>query len=382
MITSDSIGLDSRLHLPTTAEVAVVTGSPPPTGLWHDPQGMDITQQVVHKLHAALDPAYGGGYDLSQIGTPLPVPAAYILDHVREILRYWARWPSEHALVVATLWVAHTWFTDLKGTLLFPATPRLLFVADPDSGKSRMLELIAAMSRNCGGLSAGEVTGPGVRNALDAKETVIIDEITDIFSNGYQHGNIRALLTSGYRPSGKSLNGYGGVGRQSNFGPVAMGSEPSIVDTDNNKRRQLEALFSRCFIIRPEKSREKVPQIDSTFGRHAKGAREALFAWSSAETAGMPNVPLDGTPPEELLWNLHSMPEKLSSRNYEISLALCAVADRAVDYAHPEGSRDRVRWSIMAREAVCGMLLGTDDGQRIIGDIQRHLEELRALNAT
>ena len=140
--------------------------------------------------------AYGAGLLTCLPRRPEPPEAAFILDHIREVLRYWARWPSQHALAIATLWVAHTWFVNIDGVLLFPATPRFLIIAAKSCGKTLIERIMAAMSREPVGPAVGVVTAHGVRNALKAHKTVFLDEAHRIFLG--RRYDLQGILTGGY----------------------------------------------------------------------------------------------------------------------------------------------------------------------------------------
>jgi hypothetical protein len=59
------------------------------------------------------------------------------LDLVESYLSRFVAYPSEHALVAHTLWIAHTHLMEE-----FDTTPRLAFMsAEPMSGKTRALEV-------------------------------------------------------------------------------------------------------------------------------------------------------------------------------------------------------------------------------------------------
>lgn len=342
MITTETIGLDERL--------APVPG-------------------IIPVVNRALERQYGGGFDLSSIGKPEPFEAAYILDHVREVLLYWARWPSEHALTIATLWVAHTWFVNIDGMLLFPATPRFLLIAAKSCGKTRIERIMAAMSRDPVGPAVGVVTAPGVRNAIKKHKTVFLDEAHRIFLG--RRYDLQGILTGGYTPGSVTLNGIGGTDNdESVFGPVCIGAQPKLLDSRFSE--EIEDLFERSFIIRPEKAARDdiIPQLDAEFEMNAENASKMLALWAAAET-------LD----QEKLYSIHAMNPDLSSRGHEISIALCAVADRAPDYRYEEGTPEYLRWSIAAREATCGLLLGTDDGRKTMAEIKESLARLKERNA-
>lgn len=379
MITSRSIGLDERLgadlptchvHLPTTAEV-VTTGSGPP---------LNVPQSRVQQVNRALEKHFSGGYDLSWAGKPEPFQGALILDFVRDVLKYWAYWPDEHALNLATLWTAHTWFTHQDGTLLFNATPRLMIIAPKQSGKTRMLHLIGAMSRNPKGPAVGVVTAHGVKNAMAAKRTLLLDEGHRMFLG--RRLDLQGILTGGYTPKSVTLNGYKGEDNdQDIFGPVVIGAQDKLIDS--LKSEDLDDLKDRSFIIRPrivprwyeegmdiEKGwvqpdgRILIPQLDPEFEDNTAAIAGVLSDWAASEC-------IEG----KKLRNLHSINTDLDSRAYEISIPLCAVADRAVDYSFGEGTPERVRWSIMAREAVCALRLNT--GSHSLDAVKESMDKLR-----
>src|SRR5437762_9122561 len=62
---------------------------------------------------------------------------AKILDAVHAYLRRFVVYPSEHAAIAHTLWIAHTHRMDA-----WESTPRIAFLSpEPGSGKSRALEV-------------------------------------------------------------------------------------------------------------------------------------------------------------------------------------------------------------------------------------------------
>ncbi len=77
-----------------------------------------------------------GGHveDGDPFATPVP------LDDVEAFLSRFVAYPSEHARVAHTLWIAHCWFMSR-----WESTPRIAFLSpEPASGKSRAL--VAAVS--------------------------------------------------------------------------------------------------------------------------------------------------------------------------------------------------------------------------------------------
>ncbi|MGV7215025.1 DUF3631 domain-containing protein [Bradyrhizobium sp. UFLA05-112] len=122
---------------------------------------------------------------------------AALLDDVRCFLCRFVSYPSEHAAIAHTLWIAHT---HLMGA--WESTARLSFLSpEPGSGKTRALEVTeplvprpvhatnvspAYLYRKC-----GDEEGP---------PTILFDEIDAIFGpKAKEHEDVRSFLNSGHR---------------------------------------------------------------------------------------------------------------------------------------------------------------------------------------
>ena len=122
---------------------------------------------------------------------------AALLNDVSEFLKRFIAYPSEHARVAHTLWIAHA---HLMGA--WESTPRIAFLSpEPASGKTRSMEVSellvpnaveavnvtpAYMFRKCGG--------------ADGPPTILFDEIDTVFgAKAKEHEELRALLNSGHR---------------------------------------------------------------------------------------------------------------------------------------------------------------------------------------
>lgn len=57
------------------------------------------------------------------------IDGAELLDHVRAYVDRFVRFPSGAALDASVLWSAHCHARDGEGTLIWPATPRLMFLS-------------------------------------------------------------------------------------------------------------------------------------------------------------------------------------------------------------------------------------------------------------
>ena len=127
------------------------------------------------------------------------------LDLVENYLRRFVAYPSEHARVAHTLWIAHTHLIEC-----FDTTPRLAFMsAEKESGKTRALEVTALFVPNPR-LSFSMSTAALVRIISKGHEeglipTILFDEIDNVFCKSEEGiGELRGALNSGYRRGAKS----------------------------------------------------------------------------------------------------------------------------------------------------------------------------------
>lgn len=123
------------------------------------------------------------------------------LDLLESYLRRFVAYPSEHALVAHTLWIAHTHIIDR-----FDTTPRLAFMsAEKESGKTRALEVTALFVPDPI-LSISASPAVIVRLVSSSRRTILYDEIDGVFGNTKaQDANIdlRSVLNGGYRRGAK-----------------------------------------------------------------------------------------------------------------------------------------------------------------------------------
>jgi hypothetical protein len=124
-----------------------------------------------------------------------------LLDDVRAYLGRFICYPSEHAAVAHTLWVAHAHLMPC-----WESTPRLAFLsAEPESGKTRCLEAteplvprpINTMNSSANYLfrQTGSDAGP---------PTILFDEVDSVFGpKAREHEDLRSFLNSGHRRGAK-----------------------------------------------------------------------------------------------------------------------------------------------------------------------------------
>lgn len=98
----------------------------------------------------------------------------HILDEIYTYVGQFIVYPSEHARVAHTLWIAHTHMIEA-----FQCTPRLLVLsAEKQSGKTRFLEITELLSQN-----AQQFINPSPASLYTLVETdnctptILIDEI-------------------------------------------------------------------------------------------------------------------------------------------------------------------------------------------------------------
>lgn len=293
------------------------------------------------------------------------INAAKLFDLIHGVLTYWARWDNPHDPVITTLWVASQYLAETDGPMLFGAHPRLMMIAPPGSGKTRVMKLVRAMSKNPTGIVKAPVTAPGLRDALEAHRTVFLDEIDRQFGRGGAHLDIQSLV-SAYEKDTGSLNGRGGYNEQAVFGPMMLAAKPRILTSTGG---YLEDLFERAFILTPVKHTnpdDPIPDLNAEFESIVDPIPKVLQMWGEA-------VSREG----DLIDPIHSVPKALTSRMREISLPLLAAADRGVDPDVIERQGQDLRWAVRGREAVQASLLGHgSNGNEILTDTVKRMKAL------
>jgi hypothetical protein len=122
---------------------------------------------------------------------------AETLDAVYGFLGRFVAYPSEHAHVAHTLWIAHTHLMDA-----WESTPRIAFLSpEPGSGKTRALEITELLVPRA--VEAVNVTPAYLFRKVAAEEgrpTILFDEIDTIFGpKAKDNEEIRGLLNAGHR---------------------------------------------------------------------------------------------------------------------------------------------------------------------------------------
>jgi hypothetical protein len=217
-------------------------------------------------------------------------------------------YPSEHAQVAHTLWIAHTHCMGVWHT-----TPRLAFMSEEkESGKTRALEVSELLTP--GALLSFNLSPAAlVRKIAEGGTTVLFDEIDALFGSAKREEaniDVRSVLNSGYRRGAKAYRCVT-VGKRveveelDSFAPVALAGLKDLPDT----------LGSRAIIIR---MRRRAPdeQVEPFKLRHLAEPAAALYHQLAAWCANV----CDAVP---------EMPDAVTDRAAECWEPLLAIADAA-----------------------------------------------------
>lgn len=124
-------------------------------------------------------------------------PGVAVLDSVHAFLGRFVAYPSVHAHVAHSLWIAHTHLMEAWDT-----TPRIAFLSpEPGSGKSRALEASELLVPNP--VEAVNVSPAYLFRKVGAevgRPTILYDEIDTVFGpKARENEELRGLLNAGYR---------------------------------------------------------------------------------------------------------------------------------------------------------------------------------------
>ncbi|WP_395638258.1 DUF3631 domain-containing protein [Pseudolysinimonas sp.] len=246
---------------------------------------------------------------------PAAPAGADVLDSIEAFLRRFVAYPSEHARVAHTVWIAHTHLARC-----FDNSPRLAFLSpEPGSGKSRALEVTEPLVPDA--VLTVNATVSYLFRRLSVEDevplpTLLFDEVDSIFTNRPSESTeeIRGLLNSGYRKGAvvgrASVRGKEVVTEEwSSFAPVAMAGLNSLPDT----------LMTRSIVIAMRR-RSPSEQIEP-YRRRATEADAAILR------ADLERWALSARPLVEGVWP--ELPLTIVDRNADVWEPLIAIADAA-----------------------------------------------------
>lgn len=285
------------------------------------------------------------------------------LDEIKAFLGRFISYPSEHAKVAHTLWIAHTHAMEL-----WDSTPRIAFLSkEPGSGKSRALEVTELLVPNP--VEAVNVTAAYIFRKVgqgDVLPTLLYDEIDTVFGpRARENEEIRGLLNAGYRKHSKA-------GRCSMRGKTVFPEELSAycAVAFAGLGNLPETILSRTIVVRMR--RRKTNERVEPFRRRllvdeGNVIRDNLAAWvNELATIGI-----------DTKWPI--LPVELSDRDHDIWEPLVLLADHADE-----------DWGLQARVAALFLTSNRDasshgTGSKLLKDIrvvfdQERLPTMELLN--
>lgn len=281
---------------------------------------------------------------------------AQLLADVHKFLGRFVAYPSDHAHVAHTLWIAHTHAMEA-----WDSTPRIAFLSpEPGSGKTRALEISEILVPNP--VEAVNVTPAYLFRKVGAEEgppTILYDEIDTVFGpKAKDNEEIRGLLNAGHRRGAVA-------GRCVVRGKTVEPEEiPAYCAVALAGLGWLpETLMSRSIVIRmrrraPTETIEAYRRRDEIVeGRELRGR---LAGWAAAKA--------------KILYAARpALPPGIEDRNADVWEALFAIADAAGG-----------DWPRKAREAAIALVAAGREqepslGIRLLADLRTVYGETEAL---
>lgn len=254
------------------------------------------------------------------------------LRYVYTFLKRFAVWPSEAALVAATLWIAQAHARDEEtGLPVWEYASRFLVVGPYGCGKSRIARLIAKLCPE--GEMLLEPTKAALVDMIADHKTVVMTEVDELFYTSYRNRPLLAILNAGYEPDHQAPRKHGGkVLKVPLFGPAVLDGLDVLIQAT---RPDLRTLISRCIVMHAVKAPEgyQAPRFDKAARAIAAQLSNRLATWMAQEVAA-------GIGDE-----VPNLPEALGNRTASLWEPLFTVALRA-DEGDPEGP-----WSAACRDA-------------------------------
>jgi Protein of unknown function (DUF3631) len=272
---------------------------------------------------------------------------AQLLNELCAFLGKFIAYPSDHAQVAHTLWIAHTHLMEA-----WDSTPRLAFLSpEPGSGKTRALEISELLVPNA--VEAVNMSPAYLFRRIGAEvgmPTLLVDEIDALFNGKSQSAEeIRGLLNAGHRRGamvgrcvihGKTVT----TEESPAFCAVALAGLGWLPDT----------LMSRSVIIRmrrraPNETVEPYRRRDH--GPAGEMLQDQLASWAAARVAALAKA-------------RPAMPPGIEDRAADCWEPLLAIADAAGGH-----------WPEMARLAAVTLVAAAKEANPSLGI--RLLEDLR-----
>lgn len=255
---------------------------------------------------------------------------AELLDDLAAWLSRYLSLPSPHCIAVIALWAAHTHVTEA-----FYVTPRLILdSAEPESGKTRVLELLNLVTR-APIFTMNTTIAALYRRLIGAPRTILLDETDAVFAKGaaQNHEDLRALLNAGYK-RGATVDRCTGDGASMKVTEFPAFAPAALAGIAGNMPATITTRAVTVHMRRRAPDEEIAEFIEEDALDEAAPLRDALSAWAAT-------ADLKAARPV--------MPAGVTDRKAECWRALLAVADAAG--AHwPEKARQACRHFVLAAD--------------------------------
>jgi hypothetical protein len=268
-----------------------------------------------------------------------------LISDIRSFLHRYVDIPSEQEEFIAH-YILMTWVYDK-----FTAIPYLRFLGEPQTGKSRLLQVAGHLSYHAT-FAGGSTSAAGMFRLADKFHgTLIIDEadykatdqwsdVVKILNTGYMRGNPIVRIEQG--PYGMKVKSYSAYG-------------PKIIA--NRSRFSDPALETRCitFETRERKLRADVPrQLPAQFFDEARELRNKLLQWRFDNFASI-------VPDESKLLELDPRLTQIGTPIYSVSRDE-VFRERLIDYLKQYADEQRAdKPQAIVVEALTRLRTGTDD---------------------
>lgn len=274
---------------------------------------------------------------MAAVGEGYSPTGVHVLDAVHTFLGRFVAYPSPHAHVAHTLWIAHTHFMDS-----WESTPRIAFLSpEPGSGKSRALEVTEPLVPRP--VHAVNTTPAYLfRKVSDpaGPPTILYDEIDTVFGpKAKDNEDVRGMLNAGHRRGATA-------GRCVVKGKIVETEElPAYCAVALAGLNDLpDTIMTRSVVVRMRRrgpTETVEPWRLRINGPQAAEVAEQLVAWAARDA-------------ERVDWPV--MPPGIQDRNADVWEALLAVADLAGEH-----------WPELARVAAVALVADSMAGQPSLG---------------
>jgi hypothetical protein len=229
-----------------------------------------------------------------------------VYEGVRCLVERYVEFPQEHRkgfTASVSLWIMGTYAHPLFGVY-----PYLTIEGSKGSGKSRLLDVLAALCFN-GFLSPSVTPAVLCRIVAGARATVCFDEVEHLHHNTEDTATIRALINAGYKRGGQvpRVSREGGVDLFDAFAPKAFAGISGLNDVTADRA-------IRIVMTRATDSRKCKLAIDPK-GSEMADVRDSLYEFALASSEHVRQA-----------YAAVNLPKELTNRSIELWRPLFAIA--------------------------------------------------------